>query len=320
MKVPPYAQPVAVKLDVNGRQVMFDMSDSSVLSPNFFDSVDWVFKRSLRSDWNPHDSGSTKVRPFGLNYMVMQDGFSWFPIKRALAFPRASGWPKHVARALDSPNWFHYSPRRSMIELGPPRNLSDMKVLFLARVWDTANDDHFDLSHELREDRIQVNEMRVRCIRSLRAEFGSRALVGLVPDNFAQIHYPDCIIDNRLTEKKRYLQLLADYPVCITTTGLHGSIGWKFAEYVATSRAIVSEPLNHQIPGKFARGENYLSFEDANSCLEAVSVLLDNPYYCLQMMQQNSDYYQKFLRPDELVWNCLKQVGSHTEPQSKPRK
>lgn len=40
------------------------------------------------------------------------------------------------------------------------------------------------------------------------------------------------------------MRLMKQSRICIATTGLHDSIGWKFAEYVVAGRTIVIEPLN----------------------------------------------------------------------------
>jgi hypothetical protein len=307
-RVPPFAQSIATDIEVEGRTVRFDMSDGGAVSEEVLARCDWFFKRSLPLGWQPPPGVRARVRPYGLSYMVMPDRFGLFPVKRALAFPRAGDWPRQVIRALDAGNRLHFSPRQSMLEQAPPARRGEPRILFLARAWDTGHDDHFELSDELREDRHRINETRAECIRRLRAEYGDRALVGMIDEEHARRHYPDCLIDPVVTEKRRYLQTVREYPICITTTGLHGSIGWKFGEYVALSRAIVSEPLNYQVPGDFAAGRHYAEFRSIDECIAQVDALVQDEARCLAMMEANWRYYQASLRPDAVVWNCLRQV------------
>jgi hypothetical protein len=46
--------------------------------------------------------------------------------------------------------------------------------------------------------------------------------------------------------------------------GLYESNGWKLGEYVAGSKAIVSEHLHYDAPGNFSPEQNYLEFNSAD--------------------------------------------------------
>src|SRR5690242_14864813 len=106
-------------------------------------------------------------------------------------------------------------------------------IVFLTRLWRPAQDS--DRRHAL-------NERRVALIRALRARFGDQFIGGVEHDEFARRYCPDCIVDT-VTLKTTYVQLMKSRLIGIATTGLHGSIGWKLAEYVAATRCIVSEPI-----------------------------------------------------------------------------
>ena len=71
------------------------------------------------------------------------------------------------------------------------------------------------------------------------------------------------MIQKRHLKKDCYfLNIVKSSDICIATTGLHKSIGWKFGEYIAASRAIITEPLYYEIPGELKRGSNYLEFRN----------------------------------------------------------
>jgi hypothetical protein len=152
----------------------------------------------------------------------------------------------------------------------------------------------------------QLNEMRAGCIRSLRKEFGPRFHGGFEHTEYAVRKYGDALAGRASdTRKNSYLRLLRDYPIGVATTGLHGSIGWKLAEYVATSRAIVTEPLRSLVPGPFDCPVNYLTFRTSAECVERVAGLLEDREARERMMDANRVYYHEWLRPDSLVKRTL---------------
>lgn len=79
----------------------------------------------------------------------------------------------------------------------------------------------------------------------------------------------------------------------------------RVCRYLQT-RAIVSEPLNFQVPGDFEDGKNYLSFNNADDCVTKTLELVKNPAKRLEMMEANQHYYQNHLRPDMIVYRTLK--------------
>lgn len=96
--------------------------------------------------------------------------------------------------------------------------------------------------------------------------------------------------------------------ICINTMGLHGSIGWKTAEYVAAARAIVSEEFVYSVPGGFDDGVNYLSFHSPEECAERVEMLMEDEKARLEMSRANRDYYENRLRPDAQIRQALRQL------------
>ena len=89
---------------------------------------------------------------------------------------------------------------------------------------------------------------------------------------------------------------------------MHNSIGWKTAEYVAASKAIVSEPLHFELPGNFEENKNYLSFTNVDELIVKIDSLLADEPMMQAMMNNNHLYYNHFLKPDVLVLNTLNKV------------
>jgi len=148
--------------------------------------------------------------------------------------------------------------------------------------------------------------MRAACIRKLKSEFGERFYGGLSHHEDAKKRYSDCLLPHRkLSRKWNYMRILPYYPICVTTAGLFGSVGWKLSEYVACSKAIVSEKMFCRLPGNFTERGNYLSFDTPEQCVERVAELVDKAELRHTLMLNNYRYYHSYVRPDSLIMNAL---------------
>jgi hypothetical protein len=186
-------------------------------------------------------------------------------------------------------------------EIASASSLGEPAVLFLCRTWEADS----NIAPAKALERQQLNETRAQCIIALRKEFGSRCLAGFVRSPHALEHFPHAAVDGGLTtERRSYLKIVRSIPICIATLGLHQSTPWKLGEYVANSRAIVSEQLQHDVP-EFHVDENYLQFRDAAECVATVGALMESRVARDTMAAANRDYYERRLKPDRLVLNAL---------------
>ena len=244
-----------------------------------------------------------KVRPLGLNYRVLPDGMDLRAVRRALSL---SGWSAKTLttckQAVDINNWFGFQPRLQLMQ-APPNPRAEPNVLFLVAAYDPYDDPA--RSREKIEDRISINETRALCIRLLKKALGRRFTGGFSHSRFAAKLYPDLVAPAGSTSQVQYFRTLQSYPICVATTGLHGSTGWKLAEYVAFSKAIVSERLVFQVPGSFAPGKNYIEFSSAQECADGAIRLVEDAQLRRELMLNNAAYYRDRLRPDALVRNAL---------------
>lgn len=274
---------------VNGNlKLYYDCHDSHEIDEHAAREVDYYFKRSYQPS-SIAKPFKKQVFPLGLNYAVYPAEFDAFEHERLATLVKMHG------------------PEFRFTAQPPPSFADDVepKALFITRVWDPL--DNPARSIEKNDERRRLNETRVSCIERLRQEFGNRFLGGLVHNEYAIENYKHALLaDNEISEKENYLNLLRLYPVCIQTTGLHGSIGWKMGEYVAFSRAIVSEKLNYEVPGSFSPGQHYLEFKDPEECVQQVGRLLSDSALRKMMMENNADYYSNYLRPDSMIRRTLK--------------
>ncbi len=283
--------------ELEGRRLVFDVHDTSDIYEPLHATADLYFKRSYSSALHGDDR---KIRPYGLNYGVEADRpwptGAWL----ALNFEPGRHRIREALRALKVPPFPHYEVDDLR---GEPRPSRDPRAIFLTRLWDP--DDRADRPPERREERRQISLMRVACVEALRKRFGERVTGGLQPNSYAKRHWPSLVADPSLCRRDRFLAQLDRHDVCIATDGLYGSVGWKFAEYVAKGRAIVTEPLRYELIGPIAPQTHYLEFEDPRKCVENVEALFDDEALRASMMRANAEYFQDYGLPERLVAHAL---------------
>lgn len=283
-----------VKIECDGLAMLFDMSDSPVLV-NVTEEINVYYKRSyitgiLTQAW-PY-----KVLPFGFNYGLTYQSFS---LQRAFAF----GFDKvYTARTIPVLSSFvnlaynHISYKKMH---NPPCD-NGGNILFLTRLWDPAN----VRVPEKKAFREHLNNTRIETIRQLKKSFNKRLTAGVEDTALARRLCPDLVVDANSSSKKNYLDILRKSDVCIATNGLENTLGWRIAEYVAFSKAVVSEAFDVVLPG-WNKEEHYTLFK--NDLCEKVDSLLHQKNY-LRMHERNYEYYNNYLEPAALFNRLLTQA------------
>lgn len=296
-------------------RIHFDTHDSPDVAIGELDATDFYFKRSYSptSITSLPASQREKILPLGLNYNVLPDGFDIYALKRRLRLARSLRQRMAAFKfALDVNNVFGFQPRMRVMQSRPVPG-TQPRVLFLVAAYDPY--DGSARSAQNREETVLRNETRARCIALLRKELGSRFMGGFTPSRFALERYGKLVVTQVSTTQEGYLRALRDYPICVATTGLHGSSGWKLAEYVAFSKAIVSETLQYAVPGEFEPNRNFLEFTSAEQCVQASVRLIEDADLRRALMHNNERYYHACVRPDSLVLNALRTAMTRLGPQ-----
>ncbi|WP_283672581.1 hypothetical protein [Clostridium perfringens] len=305
-----------VELD-NKLKILYDVNDgydnlneASSDYISFYDSLlksyDFCFKRSFSYEYNKKLKYRDKMKKLGLNYMVT--------IKKNLAHNIYNLDPKKekIKKIIRKFPISQYYNNRYLIEKfeEKPKVNKRPKVLFIARLWDPNGIELKKMPKEKIDERNSINELRIKCIHACKERFGDQFIGGIVQSSYAKAVCDDLIInDKKITLRDNYLNLMKSCDICIATTGLHGSIGWKFAEYIAASKVIVSEKLNYELPGDFEKGKNYLEFNNVEECVKNIEELINNEKKRLDIMNNNYLYYNNYVKPDVLVLNTLKEIG-----------
>lgn len=282
----PYIKTAYVKVIVNGEKTLvYDTLDGYQFPEAmkyYLDKCDFYFKRSFSAEENPRIFGTDaeKIYPLGFNYLV---SFRGNPLEEGTA-------KKLLKMAAGRKTMSYFTSEKFECE---PVYTNAPKIIFCTRLWEGK----------------EINSMRIELIRRLRDKYGDRFFGGLTDNEIARQLAPDLILPKKYTVREAYLKKMQESDICIATTGLFDSIGWKTAEYVAAAKGIVSEKLSYQVTGDFKKDVNYLEFETVEQCLDAVDKLADDPDRLYTMRQANAEYYKNFLQPKQLILNSLKTAG-----------
>ena len=297
-----------LEADIDGSKIIFDMNDGydNILEAGqdyieFYNKIlarcDLLFKRSYNEELNSKLINPEKIRKTAPNFMVTVKGN---PAHLSVPCDPKKEKVKKLIRMIPGTQYYNGYCYEENFRAEPKIN-NKPKILFMARLWDPAGEFKGQLSEEKSEERRKINESRASCIRLCRNEFRDSFLGGITDSKYAVKEYPDLVIkNNKFSKKNEYLSLMKSFDIHIATMGLHKSTGWKFAEYLAASKAIVSEPLYYSSTGNLSETRNYLVFKNGIDCCEKINELFDEQKR-YSMMCANREYYNEFMSCEKLV-------------------
>lgn len=287
----------------DGPVIVYDVHDGWFIDDDLLARCDVYFKRS----YDPaRHGGEVKIRPLGLNLVCDDTVGSLSSLRRTLRFDRGRARLRALLEALPFSPVF--TPCGNDLR-GLPASGSEPRVLFITRVWPLSGFHAQDADTTARRE--ALNLMRAECVRALRRAFGPRFQGGLMPDAYSRATFPDLVVeDPGATRRDRYFEAVRASEVCVTTRGLDDSTGWKFAEYLAMGRAVVSERLAYASPG-LEEGVHHLAYDHPDGCVEAVARLLQDRAARQTMMEHAARYYDARVRPASLVRASLAQALAH---------
>jgi len=263
--------------------------------------ADFYFKRSYHEALLANTPENCKVFPLGFNYYMKPKGAF---INKHYNNSLRSRTKQYIKQHLDALGVLRDREDRissKSFENHPVFN-PENKILFLTRLWNPEDTDQLHYK-ALRE---KINADRIAYINACKKEFGSRFTGGLLKDDFSIKVAKELVLSDEISKKRNYLKAVKEHNICIATTGLHNSIGWEMGEYIAASRAIVSEKLYYDVTGNFTLNENYLDFDTKERLLSQLEELLTVPSRTKKMMENNYTYYTQYLEPEMLIINTLK--------------
>lgn len=303
----------------DGIKLYYDMKDSWEVDKEYLSDSDYYFKRGY-SQVHLRSLGEQqrKIFPYGLHYQVFPSAMDRFALQRNLVLSDGIQKITGIVKPLNIFNRSRFAPRINTMQSLPDYN-ANPKIIFMVKAYDPY--DKPDRPKEKIEERIQINETRASCIKMLRSEFRDRFYGGFYHTGYAENNYRDYLMpDKKMSFQRNYINLLQSFPICIANSGLHGSIGWKFAEYIAFSKAIVTEKMEYEVTGNLEKGKNYLEFCSPEECVDKASILFTDKKLRNEIMTNNVKYYQSYVRPDSLILNTLLTALSEREKDPNEKK
>ena len=293
--------------DFSGKRVVYEMGDNpEQVMHEYYETADVYFKRMATQqliDRYP------KIAPLGFNYAVYHPADHF--LKRSVTVRDKMFIIKAILNnnkglAAMAGIKTHAAGSGLQQQEALPNPLLPPKIIFSARLWNSKTGDVVKDA-----ERSTINQQRINIVRKMRQNFGDRFIGGIEDNEFSRELCPDLIISKDLfTQKINYIMHLRQCTIGIATPGLEASVGYKFAEYIAFSKAILSTPVNVLVPGQFAAGKNYLQYTTADECVALAHQLMNDRHATHEMMENNFQYYQQYLRPDKLIWNSILKVCS----------
>lgn len=280
-----------LKLSVDGKIIFIDIQDSNSFDKTLYDKATIYFKRMLlKTDAEKF----SKLQPYGLNYSAMEkNNFLKYLFLKDHTYLKLSLKYYWFAGLLFNMNDSIANCYFKNFERSPKPFLKNL-ILFSTRLWDP------DRNNEdwKKKERHILNNQRMAMIRKLRLEYPSSFTGGISIDNFSLKTCPDILVPKSFSHKKKYLKLLKKATICIANQGLEGSIGWKFAEYIANSAAILTTPIEeYELLGELKEGVHYLSYKSEDEFKDKLELLLNDKAKRTSMMNENHTYYKKYLHP-----------------------
>lgn len=324
-----YIHNAIIEVNFNdGVKICYDLSDGyqSFLDMNKFDTIlndlDFYFKRSSNPEINKTLINKNKIKQLGFNYPVscLNNPFDKFYYKSSNALENLKKYINYLRYEKQQKKLIYFEK----FENKPNEISENYKILYSVRLWDH---EQITLEHiqkgfpnlsisktkELQEkwqtDWKNISLERIEQIRALKDNFSDKFIGGVSRSNYSEKIASDIIAPYSLVNKNNYLNLIKSDFVCIANRGVYNSIGWKFGEYVAASRAIITEPLLYDVSGNFSENNNYLTFNSTQNLLKNVDLLINNPQKIHAIEKNNFDYYNKYLKPDQLVLRSLEIAG-----------
>jgi hypothetical protein len=282
----------------------YDMIDGCGINNKDLEESHYYFKRSYCPEYMVTcGDRQKKIFPLGLNYELYPSHIDKFALRRNFLLQEGFRKITGIINTFDLQSKLNFKPRINIMQALPDYHAKP-KIIFMVKAFDPY-DDVKRPENEI-DERIKINETRAKCIKMLRDEFGGNFYGGFYHNKFSTRNYKGLLIpDIKDSIKKNYINLLKQYPICIANSGLHGSIGWKFAEYIAFSKAIIAEKMNYEVTGSLEEGKNYLEFNTPEDCVENALKLFTDEKLRRYLMTNNAEYYHAYLRPDALILKTL---------------
>ncbi len=289
------------------RNVVIDYyDDEGRIIPSALEFSDYYFKRQFgpASRRAVGSDAAAKIVPLGLT-IAGYSRTSWRPLLAAVrALPRT----REVRRPTQDSSVFRHilDDLRLWLSLPAPdaavmkdSDIKEAHIVFQPRLWPTmpGSGDLFEVA----------NYDRIATVRALKLAFPNERGIGLLTTGRARELASDLVLDSNVTTQQYHRQLRSSL-LAVNCVGLSGSIGWKFAEYLAAGNAIVSQPISKEFLAPIEANVHYLPYASPEECVAQCHRLLNDRSLAARMSKINREYFQRWVNPPAHVSHLLKRV------------
>ena len=319
-----YPHRLILELTSQGKTLAFDIGDGyqDIHSPEFFDDIlshtDYYFKTSYSSEFASRLKYPDRFFRLGVIFRCSCEG---------------NRFEKEMARYYLGKRQYksaaYYALNEKKIQLSgdyrkfqASEHFDSYDLMMWTRLWKVGKTPASDIQKVYPELTIeqarekseyiynmlqQTNEERIRLVRILKSELGGRFIGGLADDEISRSEAPELITeDDRVMVRERYIETGKGNVVNLLSKGLHGCIGARYCESFAAGRAFLTDRLVYELPGELRDGRNYSEYSSPEDAAGKAVALLDDVELIHKLESNNTEYYNKYLRPDMLMHNALK--------------
>jgi len=271
--LPAQLVPSSIAFEFADKRFVIDAWDKSIVNEWWWKWCDVYGKVNL-----PLDMTVGKVVPIGPGFGIK----AWGVGSILSTLLRSARWRKGRTRLQYAGGFVRqWHKRLPLSALAPGR--SDPSYIFaLHRYWPTEPD---------------VNELRARFMRVAKTSDGVVFEGGFVSSDHDPLR-GDVDLRHSQVSYRHWLQLTRKSAVVLNTPAVYGCLGWKFGEYLALGKAIVSTPIQQQLPADLEHGIDIHVIDGSeDSMQDAVQRITRDGAYRRRLEANSRAYFDRYLHP-----------------------
>jgi hypothetical protein len=134
-------------------------------------------------------------------------------------------------------------------------------------------------------------------------------------DHIQYEEFKDLITFKEVT--KSYFEKTKISRFVFNTPAVHECHGWKLGEFLAMGKAIISTPLNNEIPGELVHGRHIHFITNEKELKVAINLLINDDAYRNLLEAGAKNYYLRYANPRSVIVNILQDKPGYRETKGK---
>ena len=315
-----------LEIYIENKHVLLDLHDGDLIDDKYFEKYDMVFKRSIDPAVLSKRAEPNKFKLYGLNYFTTCSGNPYYSpnfINLCKFFSSKEAFLRLTRNLLNKFGGVLPLNRQtvdliddSYFDYYPTQKTND--ILFLTRLWFPY--DKYNTEEKMQAAFIQHPELfktykldllRISVIEYLNSQSAFKSVAGISYTSNLLPKHKKLVLNDTVTQRKNFISLARSSKICVTTTGLWGSVGWKFGEFIHLGCVVLTETNVHMVKENLIEEENYFEFNNLDEFKNKVNTLLTDSKLLDKVSDNNVLYTCKHLKPDCLMLEMLNLICKH---------